>query len=141
MGRYLPTLAGIAVIVLAMTAPSALAASGHPDVVKGTLRATTASHSAGVPVLDLAGTGVINGTVRDYSGTPLPGAYVWWRTAGGSAGNTTITDANGFYQFNDVPALNGNGELLFLFGKSWNPLFYRSGVGFTGAGTFDCWPG
>jgi hypothetical protein len=136
---------GMAVILLAAAVPNALAASTNLQLQRAHLLGSWLARPSfpGVHPSALSGTGVINGTVRDFSGAVVPGADVMWATADWSDGNFANTDAQGAYHFSGVPALAGTGQLWFGYPTQDDPTFIRSGVTFTdpGPSTFDSWPG
>jgi hypothetical protein len=145
MCRRVTVIAGIAVVLVAAAVPNALGASANLQVKRATILGSWLARPSfpGVHPSALSGTGVINGTVRDYSGAVVPGADVMWATADWSDGNFANTDAQGAYHFSGVPALAGTGQLWFGYPPQGDPTFIRSGATFADPGptTFDSWPG
>ena len=86
-----------------------------------------------------SGTGIIRGTVVDYAGLPVRGAFLGWQWPMGG----TRTDATGSYEMTDVPPLAGTGQLWMWPGGDYDPLYFCRGLTFLDPGptTFDFWPG
>jgi len=86
-----------------------------------------------------SGTGVIRGTVLNYAGLPVPGAYLGWQWPNGGI----RTDATGSYEMTGVAPLAGTGQLWMLPGGVHGPLYFCRGLTFFDPGptTFDFWPG
>lgn len=136
------TLVATCVTVLLMMSTAALARESAPT------KASWASSSAALRSRDFprfthpaapSGTGIIRGTVVDYAGLPVPGAFLGWLWPMGG----TRTDATGSYELTGVPALAGTGQLWMWPGGDYDPLYFWRGLTFLDPGptTFDFWPG
>jgi hypothetical protein len=90
-----------------------------------------------------SGSGIIRGTVLDYSGQPVPAAYLMWLTADWEASGGAQTDATGSYEMTGVPAAAGTGEIWLASAGDAEILYFCSGLTFLdpGPNTFDFWPG
>jgi hypothetical protein len=139
----------ILTLALASTALAVdLVSSRHPDGSPpgDEARMTTMSARAHfVPLgVKLAGTAVINGQVRDFGNSLLPGAYVAWAVTVGPSFETgdTMTDGSGLYSFSGLPAATGNGE-LFVGSPSepWGIGRYDASWADPGPTSFDFRPG
>jgi hypothetical protein len=90
-----------------------------------------------------SGTGIIRGTVLDYAGLPVPGAFLVWLTGDSPPMGSTRTDATGSYELTGVPALAGTGQVWMGRGGDYDPLYVCRKLTFLDPGptTFDFWPG
>ena len=90
-----------------------------------------------------SGTGIIRGTVLDFSGQPVPSAYLMWVTADWEASGGAQTDATGSYEMTGVPAVAGTGQIWMASGRDDGTLYFCRGLTFLdpGPNTFDFWPG
>jgi hypothetical protein len=89
------------------------------------------------------GTGIIRGTVLDYSGQPVPGAYLTWLAGDWEASGGAQTDATGSYEMTGVPALAGTGQIWMASSRDDATAYFCRGLTFLdpGPNTFDFWPG
>lgn len=86
-----------------------------PSTLYDPLSPRTAQRFLGPPLPSLprvpSGTGVITGTVKDFSGSLLPGALLQVPWPDGSVSSAT-TDGGGLYTLSGVPAVSGTGALF-----------------------------
>ena len=140
------TLMAICVTVLLMMSTGAMARE------RALTKASWASWSVAVRARDFpssprsaapAGTGIIKGTVLDYSGQPVPSAYLMWVTADWEASGGGQTDATGSYEMTRVPADTGTGQIWMSSSRDDETLYFCRGLTFLdpGPNTFDFWPG
>jgi hypothetical protein len=140
------TLMAICITVLLMMSTGAMARE------RALTKASWAPWSAALRARDFpppphsaapAGTGIIRGTVLDYSGQPVPSAYLMWVTEDWEATGGAQTDATGSYEMTGVPAVAGTGQIWMASGRDDETLYFCTGLTFLdpGPNTFDFWPG
>ena len=148
MKRWVGGIALMVGLVSALFIMSTMAMARETALVKAPWASTTAAlRSRNLPssphLAAPGGTGIIKGTVLDYAGQPVSGAYLMWLTGDFWMGDGTQTDAAGSYQMTGVPALAGTGQLWVVPGQAADVWYFCRGLTFLdpGPSTFDFWPG
>jgi hypothetical protein len=148
MRRYIGAIALVVTCAAMLLIMSTVATARETTPTKASLPSAGSSlRSRDLPQLSQlaasSGAGVIRGTVVDYAGQPVSGAYLMWLTGENRIGDGAQTDTAGSYQITGVPALSGTGQLWMVPGRDADVWYFCRGLTFFDPGptTFDFWPG